>query len=238
MIRFGVVLTVVLTAMGLLVGGVLANSLLVVYLAIGTAALSGVLLLVGVVFFWREEVFGASPAGQPDRTVQGGSQAPGPSPALAAAGASPAGRSIGAAADDMTAVGAAAAHGDLAMEPSPAVLPPRRDVWIRGRGKLGDDPALHATLLAYVSDFFFLVTSLLPHGVSWLTPGMQVASLDHAMWFHRAFRADEWLLYVQDSPSASGARGFNRGLIYTREGALVASVAQEGLIRLRTEAAK
>jgi acyl-CoA thioesterase-2 len=78
-----------------------------------------------------------------------------------------------------------------------------------------------------------LDTSLLPHGISWFDKSIQLASLDHAMWFHHTFRADEWLLYVQDSPSASGARSFNRGLIYSRDGKLVASVVQEGLMRLR-----
>ena len=105
-------------------------------------------------------------------------------------------------------------------------------IWMKTRGSLPDDPAIHRALLAFVSDMSLLDTSLLPHGKS-IFSSMQVASLDHAMWFHRPFRADEWLLYVQDSPSASGARGFNRGSIYTREGALVASVAQEGLIRPR-----
>src|SRR3569623_1095500 len=105
-------------------------------------------------------------------------------------------------------------------------------IWMKTRGSLPDDPAIHRALLAFVSDMSLLDTSLLPHGKS-IFSNMQVASLDHAMWFHRPFRADEWLLYVQDSPSASGARGFNRGAIYTRQGALVASVAQEGLIRPR-----
>jgi len=105
-------------------------------------------------------------------------------------------------------------------------------IWMKTRGSLPDDPAIHRALLAFVSDMSLLDTSLLPHGKS-IFSSMQVASLDHAMWFHRPFRADEWLLYAQDSPSASGARGFNRGSIYTREGALVASVAQEGLIRPR-----
>jgi len=105
-------------------------------------------------------------------------------------------------------------------------------IWMKTRGSLPDDPAIHRALLAFVSDMSLLDTSLLPHGKS-IFSSMQVASLDHAMWFHRPFRADEWLLYVQDSPSASGARGFNRGSIYTRQGALVASVAQEGLIRPR-----
>lgn len=109
---------------------------------------------------------------------------------------------------------------------------PLDHIWLKTRGAVPDDPVLHRVLLAFVSDMSLLDTSLLPHGKS-IFSAVQVASLDHAMWFHRPFRADEWLLYVQDSPSASGARGFNRGAIYTREGALVASVAQEGLIRPR-----
>ncbi|NUP11406.1 MAG: acyl-CoA thioesterase II [Polyangiaceae bacterium] len=113
----------------------------------------------------------------------------------------------------------------------PKPKPPKRMVWLKTVGKLPDDQALHAYLLAYASDHGFITTSLLPHGVSWLTPGMQVASLDHVMWFHRPFRVDEWLLYVIDSPAATGARGLVRGQIFTREGLLVASSAQEGLIR-------
>ncbi len=105
-------------------------------------------------------------------------------------------------------------------------------IWLKTRGQLPDDPALHRALLAFVSDMSLLDTALLPHGKS-IFSDVQVASLDHALWFHRPFRADEWLLYVQDSPSASGARGFNRGSLYTRDGVLVASVAQEGLIRSR-----
>ena len=105
-------------------------------------------------------------------------------------------------------------------------------VWLRARGALPDDPAIHRALLAFVSDTTLLDTALLPHGKS-IFSDVQVASLDHAMWFHRPFRADDWLLYVQDSPSASGARGFNRGAVYARDGRLVASVAQEGLIRPR-----
>src|SRR5215469_1029791 len=105
-------------------------------------------------------------------------------------------------------------------------------LWLRTRGKLPDDPNLHRVLLAFVSDMSLLDTALLPHGKS-IFSRVQVASLDHAMWFHRPFRADDWLLYAQDSPSASGARGFNRGAIYTRQGVLIASVAQEGLIRPR-----
>lgn len=116
---------------------------------------------------------------------------------------------------------------------APAAHAPRRDVWIRGRGTLGDDPALHAALLAYVSDFYFVGTSLLPHGVSWLTPGMQVASLDHALWFHADLRADDWLLHSMESPRASAGRGLVRGRVFTQDGRLVASCAQEGLIRFR-----
>lgn len=113
----------------------------------------------------------------------------------------------------------------------PTVAPPTRELWYRASGPLDDRPALHQYLLAYASDFNFLGTSMQPHGVSWLSPGMQVASLDHAMWFHRPFRFDDWLLYVIDSPSASGARGFVRGRFFDRQGRLVASCAQEGLIR-------
>jgi acyl-CoA thioesterase-2 len=105
-------------------------------------------------------------------------------------------------------------------------------IWLKTRDVLPDDPALHHALLAFVSDTSLLDTALLPHGRS-IFSSVQVASLDHAMWFHRSFRADEWLLYAQDSPSASGGRGFNRGAIYRRDGTLVASVAQEGLIRPR-----
>jgi acyl-CoA thioesterase-2 len=108
-----------------------------------------------------------------------------------------------------------------------------RKVWYRASDTLPDDPALHQYLLAYASDFQFMGTSMQPHGVSWLTPGMQVASLDHSMWFHRPFRMDEWLLYDIESPSASGARGLVRGAFYTADGVLVASTAQEGLIRDR-----
>jgi acyl-CoA thioesterase-2 len=108
--------------------------------------------------------------------------------------------------------------------------PPYDNVWFRAAGPVPE--ALTQALLAYASDASLLSTSLLPHGKS-IFSNLQVASLDHAMWFHRPFRFDDWLLYAQDSPSASGARGFNRGAIYTRDGTLVASVAQEGLIRPR-----
>ena len=104
---------------------------------------------------------------------------------------------------------------------------------MRATGTLPDDRALQQCVLAYASDMTLLDTSLLPHGIGWFDKHLQMASIDHAMWFHRPFRADQWLLYVQDSPVACGARGFNRGLIYTADGTLVASVAQEGLARLR-----
>jgi acyl-CoA thioesterase-2 len=110
----------------------------------------------------------------------------------------------------------------------------RRMVWLRTIGRLPDDPALHRYLLAYASDHAFVTTSLLPHGVSWLTGGMQVASLDHVMWFHTPVRVDEWLLHVMESPAAHGARGLVRGSIFTQDGRLVASTAQEGLIRRRS----
>jgi acyl-CoA thioesterase-2 len=110
---------------------------------------------------------------------------------------------------------------------------PRFNVWIRATGRLPDDPAVHQCVLAYASDMTLLDTSLIAHGRTVFERGIQAASLDHALWFHRPFRADEWLLYSQDSPSAHGGRGFSRGLVFTREGVLVASVAQEGLIRPR-----
>ncbi|MDP2123458.1 MAG: acyl-CoA thioesterase II [Parvibaculum sp.] len=115
------------------------------------------------------------------------------------------------------------------IDPSP--MEPMQHVWFRARKQVGDSPALHQCITAYASDMTLLDTCIRPHGVSWLSGKLQTASLDHAMWFHAPFRSDEWLLYTQDSPSASGARGFNRGSIYTRAGQLVASVAQEGLIR-------
>jgi acyl-CoA thioesterase-2 len=118
---------------------------------------------------------------------------------------------------------------------TPEKRPPHKYVWFRTNGELPDDPALHRYLLAYASDFQFLTTSLNPHGASVWSPKMQVASLDHAMFFHRPFRFDDWLLYKIDSPSASGARGLVRGEFFDREGRLVASSVQEGLIRQRTD---
>lgn len=106
--------------------------------------------------------------------------------------------------------------------------------WFRTLSPLPDDPTIHRAVLAYASDMALMGTSMLPHGVNWQTPGMQTASLDHAVWLHEPFRADEWLLYSCDSPWTGHARGFNRGRIFTRDGRLVASTAQEGLIRKRT----
>lgn len=114
---------------------------------------------------------------------------------------------------------------------NPKPRPAERMFWFKANGNLPDDPALHRYLLAYASDFAFLTTAMLPHGVSWLSRGMQVASLDHAMWFHEDVRVDEWLLHVVDSPKAHGGRGLVRGRVFTQDGRLVASTAQEGLIR-------
>ncbi len=115
----------------------------------------------------------------------------------------------------------------------PEKRPPHQSIWMRAASALPDDVALHQAIMAYASDMTLLDTSLLPHGVGWFSNKVQMASLDHAMWFHRPFRMDQWLLYTHDSPAAYGARGFNRGLIYTEDGTLVASVAQEGLMRPR-----
>ena len=109
----------------------------------------------------------------------------------------------------------------------------RRNIWMKASGRLPADPAIHRAVLAYMSDMTLLDTALAYQGRSVFDPGLQVASLDHAIWFHRPVRADEWLLYSEDTPSASGARGFTRGLIYAGNGDLVASTAQEGLIRRR-----
>ena len=110
---------------------------------------------------------------------------------------------------------------------------PANFIWFRTKGAMPDDPVLHRCALAYASDFSLLGASLIPHERRPFDPELMMASLDHAVWFHRPFRADEWLLYAQDSPSAEGARGFCRGSIFSRDGVLVASVAQEGLIRVR-----
>jgi acyl-CoA thioesterase-2 len=117
----------------------------------------------------------------------------------------------------------------------PVAQPPTRMFWIKANGTLPDDPALHRYLLAYLSDFAFLTTAMLPHAVSWLSRGMQVASIDHSMWFHENVRVDDWLLHVVDSPKAHGGRGLVRGRVFTHDGRLVASTAQEGLIRRRAK---
>ncbi|WP_340616297.1 acyl-CoA thioesterase II [Xenorhabdus entomophaga] len=119
----------------------------------------------------------------------------------------------------------------------PHILPnhspkaPVRYVWFRSNGKMPEDPFIHSCLLGYASDFNFLPTSLQPHGVEFMGRNMQVATIDHSMWYHRPFSMNDWLLYAIESPSASGARGFVRGHIYTRQGALIASTVQEGVIR-------
>jgi len=110
---------------------------------------------------------------------------------------------------------------------------PRRAAWFRVVSPLPDDVIVHQAIVAYASDYGFLPTALVAHGVSYRDPRLQLASLDHTLWMHRPFRADEWLLYVMDSPAASGARGFVHGQLFTQDGMLVASTAQEGLIRLR-----
>ena len=127
---------------------------------------------------------------------------------------------------------------DVRHIPSPIYLSvegervPRQAVWMKAFGRLPDDPKQHRAALAYASDYSILEPVLRAHGAAWATPGLKVASLDHAMWWHRDARVDEWLLYVQESPSASGGRGLALGRIYTRGGVLVASVAQEGMVRV------
>lgn len=108
----------------------------------------------------------------------------------------------------------------------------KQHVWLRADGVLPDDPVLHACVVTYASDMTLLDTTLLPFGLDWDTPGMQMASVDHAMWFHRPFRADEWLLYAQSAVSTSSARGMAQGTIFTADGRLAVSVVQEGLTRL------
>jgi acyl-CoA thioesterase-2 len=113
----------------------------------------------------------------------------------------------------------------------PGRLPPYQRVWMRAEGRLPDDPLLHACIVTYASDMTLIDTALLPHALPWPEHGIQIASLDHAMWFHRPFRADEWLLYDQATPSTSNARGLAYGSIFTADGRMVASVVQEGLLR-------
>ncbi|MEM6290100.1 MAG: acyl-CoA thioesterase II [Myxococcota bacterium] len=116
---------------------------------------------------------------------------------------------------------------------APSKAPPKQQIWYRAAEALPDDTYIHQCLLAYASDFYFLGTAMRPHGVSAFQPSIQAASLDHSMWFHRPFRVDEWLLYDIDSPSASNARGLARGQFFDQKGRLVASSAQEGLMRQR-----
>lgn len=123
------------------------------------------------------------------------------------------------------------------VQPNDFFLPepraPAQMMWLRAIAEVTGDLLEHQAVLAYASDYGLLATALLPHGLTIRMPHLQVASLDHSIWFHRPFRVDDWLLYVMDSPVASGARGFARGSIYSRDGSLVASVAQEGLMRIR-----
>jgi acyl-CoA thioesterase-2 len=109
---------------------------------------------------------------------------------------------------------------------------PHQAIWLKALGRLPDDPGLHRAALAYASDYSILEPILRAHGVAWGTPGLKAASLDHAMWWHRFGRVDEWMLYVQESPNAKGGRGLSLGRIYSRDGLLLASVAQEGMVRV------
>jgi acyl-CoA thioesterase-2 len=119
---------------------------------------------------------------------------------------------------------------------TPRRAPPTRQVWFRAVDKLPDDEGLHRRLMSYLSDYFLLDTATLPHGLPSYSGSLVMASIDHAMWFHRPLRVDDWLLYAVESPSASGARGFARAGVYSRDGRLVASTAQEGLVRMRKPA--
>ncbi len=116
-----------------------------------------------------------------------------------------------------------------ASEPRPAI----KHLWFRATAPMPDNAMLHQAVLAYASDYSLITTALLPHGIAFRSPGLRVASLDHSLWMHRPFRVDEWLLYAMDSPTSGGGRGFTRGSIFARTGELVASVAQEGLLRYR-----
>lgn len=115
---------------------------------------------------------------------------------------------------------------------TPVKREPTNMVWMRANGTLPDDPVIHQCVAAYASDLSLLDTCLVAHGRSWMDPGMQVASIDHAMWFHHPCRADQWMLYTQESPASAGARGLNVGYLYSQDGKLMISVAQEGLIRV------
>ena len=122
------------------------------------------------------------------------------------------------------------------VEPIQVIAPPpaepRRHIWVKTVDALPDNPDLHRNVLAYLSDYQLVATATLPHGVHFAAGNVQLASLDHAMWFHRPFRVDDWLLYAMESPNASGARGFALGRFFTRDGRLVASTAQEGVVRI------
>jgi acyl-CoA thioesterase-2 len=118
----------------------------------------------------------------------------------------------------------------------PETRPPTRYMWFRAVERLADEAVLHQAVLAYASDYGLLATALLPHGLTYQNRRLQAATLDHTIWFHRPFRVDDWLLYAMDAPVAAGGRGFTRGSIFTRAGELVASVAQEGLMRVHAEA--
>lgn len=114
----------------------------------------------------------------------------------------------------------------------PAARPPRKHIWMKAWDKLPDDPELHRNLLTYVSDYELIGTATLPHELDFARRPVQMASIDHVLWFHRPFRVDDWLLYAFDSPSSHAGRGFSRGQIFTRSGKLIASVAQEGVMRV------
>ena len=116
---------------------------------------------------------------------------------------------------------------------NPGKAPPFQNIWMRAASPLGDDAVMNQAVIAYASDMSFMSTGMRPHGLGWQTPGLQTASLDHAVWFHRPSSFNDWHLYAQRSPSASGSRGFNLGELYNRDGRLVASMAQEGLMRYR-----
>ncbi len=121
---------------------------------------------------------------------------------------------------------------DPAGHRDPKPKPPFQNTWCRAIGDLPDDPALHRAILAYASDMTLLDSALMPHGIAWIDPRIMTASLDHAMWFHRDPKADDWLLYAQTSPASGGARGFTQASFFAQDGTLIASCAQEGLIRL------
>lgn len=123
-------------------------------------------------------------------------------------------------------------------ELKPEKRPPYQQIWFRLIDRAPDDATLHRAMLAYASDFHLIGTATLPHGISYLQHNVQMASLDHALWFHRPFRVDEWLLYSCDSPTAQGARGLTRGMIFSRDGRLIASTAQEGMIRILADNAE